>query len=136
MSTLFVIVGKNDKPLYSFEYSDAKKFLAKDETYLNHFIVHSSLDIVEETVWKNNAMYLKTIDRYGALNISSYVSPSHVKFMLLHNLKNEDSIKNFFVDVHEFYLKILMNPFYEVNTPITSKVFDDRVKQLALKKLF
>ncbi|MBP5977861.1 hypothetical protein HW132_35490 [Brasilonema sp. CT11] len=29
-----------------------------------------------------------------------------------------------------------MNPFYEVNTPITSKVFDDRVKQLALKKLF
>ncbi|MBP5977862.1 hypothetical protein HW132_35495 [Brasilonema sp. CT11] len=23
---------------------------------MNHFIVHSSLDIVEETVWKNNAM--------------------------------------------------------------------------------
>lgn len=33
-----------------------QKFSAKDETYLNHFIVHSSLDIVEETVWKNNAM--------------------------------------------------------------------------------
>lgn len=33
-----------------------------------------------------------------------------VKFMLLHNLKNEDSIKNFFVDVHEFYLKVGMDP--------------------------
>jgi hypothetical protein len=33
-------------------------------------------------------------------------------------------------------VKVLMNPFYEVNTPIMSKVFDERVKQIAMRRLF
>jgi len=47
MSTLFVIVGKNDKPLYSFEYSDAKvrwstkqenNYLTPDNTFHYFFV--------------------------------------------------------------------------------------------------
>jgi hypothetical protein len=40
---------------------------------------------------------------------------------------------NFFHDVHELYVKVLMNPFHEFNTPIASPLFDARVKVLGRK---
>jgi hypothetical protein len=39
------------------------------------------------------------------------------------------------VEVHEVYIKALMNPFYEVNMRITSIVFDARVRAAAKKYL-
>jgi hypothetical protein len=58
-----------------------------------------------------------------------------IKFMLLHDTKAEDPIRQFFTDVHEVYLKTLMNPFYEVDMRITSIVFDARVRAAAKKYL-
>lgn len=56
--------------------------------------------------------------------------------MLLHkNQKGDEQLKQFFLDVNELYLKILMNPFYQFNTPINSKVFRERVMQAAQKRL-
>jgi len=55
--------------------------------------------------------------------------------MLLHGGKSEDSIKNFFSDVYELYVKLLMNPFYAYDTPITSKAFDTRVRAIARRYL-
>jgi trafficking protein particle complex subunit 2 len=50
----FVIVGKDDNPLYELDIGFSKK-----ESTPHMFILHSSLDIVEELVWKNTALYLK-----------------------------------------------------------------------------
>jgi hypothetical protein len=58
-----------------------------------------------------------------------------IKFLLLHDTKAEDPIRQFFTDVHEVYLKTLMNPFYEVDMRITSIVFDARVRAAAKKYL-
>jgi len=49
--------------------------------------------------------------------------------------KKEEGIKSFFADVHELLLKTQMNPFYKLNSYISSKAFDSRVKQLAAKFL-
>jgi hypothetical protein len=68
--------------------------------------------------------------------VSCFVTPGYVKFMLLHNGKSEGSIKTFFEEVHELYIKILMNPFYEPNTPIESPVFYDRAKSIMQRRLF
>nr|CAG8536048.1 15412_t:CDS:2 [Entrophospora candida]CAG8590443.1 2314_t:CDS:2 [Entrophospora candida] len=60
---------------------------------------------------------------------------SDIKLMLLHETKNEDGIRNFFNEAYELYIKILMNPFYEVNSTITSVPFDTKVKFIAKKYL-
>ena len=67
--------------------------------------------------------------------VSTFLTAGNVKFMLLHGGKSEDSIKNFFNDVYELYVKLLMNPFYAYDTPITSKAFDTRVRAIARRYL-
>ena len=41
----------------------------------------------------------------------------------------------FLSEVHELYVKVLLNPFYEPNTRIKSASFDARVKQSAQSHL-
>ena len=41
-------------------------------------------------------------------------------------------MRNFFLEVHELYVKLVMNPFYEHDTPITSPTFDCAVHALSL----
>ncbi|KAJ1652914.1 TRAPP subunit, partial [Coemansia sp. RSA 25] len=118
----FAIVGTNDSPLYETELG-----VQRDESkYLNQFIVHAALDLVDDAQFMSNACYLKTIDRYNDWNVSAYVTPSNTRLMLLHEAKADDAIKLFFTDCHELYLKTLLNPFYEPNSPIQSQAFDTK----------
>mmetsp|Transcript_21511 Transcript_21511/g.34582 ORF Transcript_21511/g.34582 Transcript_21511/m.34582 type:complete len:93 (+) Transcript_21511:350-628(+) len=39
----------------------------------------------------------------------------------------------FFEEVNDLYTKIVLNPFYEQDQPIDSKVFDSRVRTIATK---
>ncbi|KAJ2489948.1 TRAPP subunit [Coemansia sp. RSA 2050] len=128
----FAIVGTNDSPLYETELG-----AQRDESkYLNQFIVHAALDLVDDAQFMSTACYLKIIDRYNDWNVSAYVAPSNTRLMLLHEAKADDAIRLFFTDCHELYLKTLLNPFYEPNTPIQSQAFDIKVNVLAKKYLF
>ncbi|KAJ2718407.1 TRAPP subunit [Coemansia sp. Benny D115] len=127
----FAIVGTNDSPLYEAEFG-----VQRDESkYLNQFIVHAALDLVDDAQFMTNACYLKTVDKYNDWNVAAYVTPSNIRMMLLHENKGEEPIRGFFTDCHELYLKTLLNPFYEPNTPIQSQVFDTKVNALAKKYL-
>lgn len=61
--------------------------------------------------------------------------PTDIKFLLLHDTKADDAIRQFFTDAYELYAKTLMNPFYEVDMRITSIVFDSRIRGAAKKYL-
>ena len=65
--------------------------------------------------------------------VSTFLTAGNIKFLLLHAGKNEDTIKNFFYDVHELYVRQLMNPFYRHDTPILNNEFDKRVKNISRK---
>ena len=99
------------------------------------FILHAALDLVDEMQWKSTTTFLRTVDKYNDLFISAYVTPGGVRFLLLHEAKNEEAVKSFFVEVHELYIRVLLNPFYEAGTRIKSPSFDSRVKLIAQSHL-
>lgn len=73
-----------------------------------------------------------------------------MKFVLLHEGKNDDGIRGFFMEVWELYVKVggwtsgldgadwpqtILNPFHTAHTAIKSSVFDSRVRASARKWL-
>ncbi|KAI8017484.1 Trafficking protein particle complex subunit 2 [Camellia lanceoleosa] len=129
----FMIVSRNDIPIYEAEVGAAVK---KEEAAHQHqFILHAALDIVQDLAWTTSAMFLKAVDRFNDLVVSVYVTAGHTRLMLLHDSRNDDGIKSFFQEVHELYIKILLNPLYIPGSRITSSCFDTKVRALARKYL-
>ncbi|KAI0167488.1 Sedlin [Pestalotiopsis sp. NC0098] len=167
MSYYFVIVGTQDNPLFEHEFGtskqggDGQSRFSEESRHMNQFIVHSSLDIVEEVQWGTSQMYLKHVDRFFNSYISCFVTPSNVKFLLLHqpvqpssagsssvasrsstsiaanptSPQTEEAIKSFFTEIYENWVKACMSPFYRVNMEVTSPVFRQRVAAAGRKYL-
>ncbi|KAI3662008.1 hypothetical protein MP638_005456 [Amoeboaphelidium occidentale] len=159
----FAIVGPHDNPLYELQTTQAtinqqqqlqapsltvstgidsadQYQTGGDYRHLNQFIVHASLDVMDSLQFSTaagNSCYLRVIDKFNEFNISGYVTLSGVRFMLLHEFGPDDSVKSFFQECHELYIKLLMNPFYDCSVEAFrhNPVFDNRVKGL-VKKYF
>lgn len=52
---------------------------------------------------------------------------------MVHDVQNDTGIKNFFNEMFETYIKLSLNPFYQINTPIKSTQFEKKA-QIAGKK--
>jgi hypothetical protein len=77
MSYYFAIIGTQDNPLFEYEFGTSKQGgdgvarFPEQARHMNQFIVHSSLDIVEEVQWAGGQMYgplsyhaLQTTNKY------------------------------------------------------------------------
>lgn len=62
-------------------------------------------------------------------------APPDFRFLLLHESRQEDGVKQFFTDLHDLFIKATLNPLYVDNEPITSTAFHDKVLLLARKHL-
>lgn len=89
----------------------------------------------EATLKKTTAQYLSIIDRYGEWMVSAFVSTGGERFMLLHDAKNDDGIKQFFSECHDLFVKYTLNPFYAEEDSIESGPFEVKVRLLAKKYL-
>ena len=129
------IVGSNDSPLYQLVQS------SQLDLHLCQFICYASLDSISI-----GSIYQKQIDKFKDVFVSAYVTFSGIleivkigtKFVYLHSVSasaNSENIKSFFIDLHELYVKILLNPLYTLNSRIDSSDFDAKVGNLAKKWL-
>lgn len=163
MSYHFMIISPTDIPLFSYTFGTSKSGgsglpnFPPSATYMNQYILHSSLDLAEELQWSTGTLYLKCIDKFFNNYISCLVTPSNVKFLLLHqpsapgpgvtsrssaaiganptSPQTEEAIKSFFNEVWESWVKCVMNPFYEVGMEVTSPVFRSKVANAGRKYL-
>lgn len=64
MSYYFAIIGTQDNPLFEHEFGTSKhggdglSRFSDQARHLNQFILHSSLDVVEEVQWNHGQMYV------------------------------------------------------------------------------
>ena len=84
-SYIFIMVGKKDNPIYEAEFSRKKE----ENRHLNQFIVHSALDMVDESMWTTSSMFLKTVDKFNESLISAFVTAGGIRLMMLHDQRNE-----------------------------------------------
>lgn len=124
---MFLIVSPKDAVVYQL-YTHLIK---REITYLHELITFSTLDSVN--LFDGNNMYVKSIEKFNEYYVSAFATAGKVKFLLLHEGKNDDIIKNFFYEVYEYYSKALLNPFIDKEAKIFSVSFDNKIK-LALKK--
>ncbi|KAL6930305.1 uncharacterized protein HGUI_01858 [Hanseniaspora guilliermondii] len=79
------------------------------------------------------SLFLGTIDEYDGYLVSSYVTYNNTKFMVIsdkNHVMNYLQLQKFFLNVHDLYLKHLMNPFTSAkgDMPIKSLLFDAKIK--------
>jgi trafficking protein particle complex subunit 2 len=172
MSYYFAIISPIDTPLFELTFGTSKAggdgvaHFRKGETsrYMNQFIVHAALDVVEEVQWLTSNMWLKVIDSYAptSSHVSCFITGSNHRFMLLHQptpvptssagsrastissnsiphnptgAQTEDAIRQFMTEIFELWVKATMNPFYRLNSPVVSPVFRQRVTAAGRKWL-
>lgn len=105
------------------------------DRHVVQMIANASLDNIEDVMRRENAMYLKSVDKFNEWTISAFITPGNVKLILLHEAKNDEGIRAFFHDVWELYVKTMLNPFHTAHTVIRSAAFDTRVRASAKKNL-
>lgn len=63
-----------------------------------------------------------------------FFTPPDTRFLLLHDPRTEDaSVRSFFFETHDAYVKCMLNPFQEFGTPLTNAHILQKVRDIGNK---
>ena len=80
--------------------------------YLHQFVLHAALDAVNEQLWTTTSMHLGPVDKFNNVIVTAYSTAIHVKFLLLHDGRSDDTIRLFFKDVYDIYVRVRLYVFF------------------------
>jgi len=129
------VIGKANNPLY------IKSFDLQVDSLKFHFIIHSSLDVVEEKISSLNTkkspdLYLGMLCPSEDYRVFGYVTNTKNKLIVIVDDYDpkESEIKSFFKTFHSHVANALSNPFHTIDEQVTNKLFDREITQLVKKK--
>mmetsp|Transcript_18222 Transcript_18222/g.20266 ORF Transcript_18222/g.20266 Transcript_18222/m.20266 type:complete len:141 (-) Transcript_18222:72-494(-) len=133
------IIGKANNPLYI-------KSLRNDAGLQFHHIVHTSLDVIEESIDKTRgsasgslaANFLGMLYPTQEYKVYGYLTSTLIKFVLVLDYScpaRDAETKSFFTRLHRLYADVVCNPFYTLDSSIQSPAFERQLDQLLAKGL-
>ncbi|WAR61741.1 hypothetical protein PtB15_12B431 [Puccinia triticina] len=123
--------SQEDQSVISYARKDSER-----GRHVVQLVSHAALDTIDALIWSEKSMHLKQIDRFHEWSVSAWIPPGGMRFVLLHEIKNnDDGIKMFFLEAWESFVRHQLSPFYEINSRITSPQLDLRIKTSARKFL-
>ncbi|EFP83092.2 uncharacterized protein PGTG_09045 [Puccinia graminis f. sp. tritici CRL 75-36-700-3] len=123
--------GQEDQSAISYARKDSER-----GRHVVQLVSHAALDTIDALIWAEKSMYLKQIDRFHEWSVSAWIPPGGMRFVLLHEIKNnDDGIKMFFLEAWESFVRHQLSPFYEINSRIASPQLDTRIRTSARKFL-
>ncbi|KAA6376810.1 MAG: putative trafficking protein particle complex subunit 2 [Streblomastix strix] len=134
---IFLIITRGDNQIFRRDFGSIIRGNDLIQR-MDQFLVFASLDCVDEQVWQGTNLFLRTVDVSESGRILAYVTPGHARFLLFtdnSDSKVEQLAETFFKEIHEQYIKVILNPLYEYNSQIISPKFDAYVQKLG-DKLF
>ncbi|XP_063681861.1 trafficking protein particle complex subunit 2-like protein [Bolinopsis microptera] len=132
MAVCIAILTKDNCPLYlTCENTE--------DSLKMHFLVHTSIDVIEEKLNSTKAandprdLYLGQLYPNEDYRIFGYVTNTKIKFVVLesvnHPIKDGD-IRQLFSRIHSAYISLVCNPFYMPGDPISSVPFKKTISGL------
>ncbi|KAF0991081.1 hypothetical protein HZS_2736 [Henneguya salminicola] len=113
----FIVIDRFDRPIFQENYDFKARSSDLDQDDFTpqqvQLIFFSSLDTLDSLIWKSNQSYFKNIDTFNTSKLSAYVGCGGVKFMLIHD-HLQDSVRDFFIDVYESYIRAIQNPLQDI----------------------
>ncbi|CAM6082304.1 unnamed protein product [Calypogeia fissa] len=133
MIVCVAVVGQQNNPLY------LQSFTNGDDALKFHYIVHCSLDVIDEKVNNPKKLGVSLNETFLGLlyptedyKVFGYLSNTKIKFILVttdQDLRDAD-VRNFFRRFHAAYVDAASNPFHVPGKRITSPAFTERVSNI------
>ncbi|XP_026974776.1 trafficking protein particle complex subunit 2-like protein isoform X2 [Sagmatias obliquidens] len=129
MAVCVAVIAKENYPLYirSVPTENELKF---------HYMVHTSLDVVDEKISAMGKALVDQRELYLGL-LYGYVTNSKVKFVMVVDSSNtalrDNEIRSMFRKLHNSYTDVMCNPFYNPGDRIQSRAFDGMVTSMMIQ---
>lgn len=127
------LIGQQNQPLYLRAFPTA----AEGEQLVKlHYIVHCSLDAIEEkvlqkrTVADNPSPYLGLLYPIQELKVYGYLTNTGIKVVLVLDdvTAKDDTVSRVLRRIHHAYVDVASNPFFTFGAPLQSSKFDHAVE--------